>query len=134
MANQSTPQAMQNGGYTMEECTDACIECHRVCLETVIYSLQRGGEEAEASHIRLLLDCAEICQTSANFMIRGSDLHVRTCGVCADVCDQCAASCERLGYDEQLRFCAETCRRCSESCREMASSGYTESENDTRAV
>jgi len=23
----------------------------------------------------MLLDCAEICETSANFMIRGSELH-----------------------------------------------------------
>jgi hypothetical protein len=31
----------------------------------------------------LLLDCAEICQTAANFMLRNSELHSRTCAVCA---------------------------------------------------
>ena len=33
----------------------------------------------------VLLDCAEICQTSANFMLRGSPLHTNTCAACAIV-------------------------------------------------
>ena len=128
MQNQSTTEAARNGNYSMQDCIDACIECHRVCEETVIYCLQQGGEHTEPSHIRLLLDCAEICQTSANFMLRGSDLHMRTCGVCAEACEQCAADCERMGSDEQMRICAETCRRCAESCSAMASAGTNESE------
>ena len=75
---------------------------------------------AEAAHVRLLLDCAEICQTSANFMLRGSDLHMRTCAVCAEVCQRCAESCERMGDDTQMRACAEECRRCADSCHRMA--------------
>jgi len=79
-----------------------------------------GGKHAEASHIQLLLACAEICQTSANFMLLGSDLHARTCGVCAEVCEQCATSCEQMGNDAQMQACAEACRRCAESCQRMA--------------
>lgn len=55
-----------------------------------------GGRHAEDAHIQLLLDCAEICQTSANFMLRGSELHGRTCAVCADACQRCAASCRQM--------------------------------------
>ena len=106
----------------MQQCIQNCMECHRICLETVPHCLQMGGKHAEAVHIRLLLDCAEICQTSANFMIRGSDLHTRTCAVCAEVCERCAEDCERIGAgDEQMRRCAEMCRRCADSCRRMAS-------------
>jgi hypothetical protein len=103
----------------MQHCIDICQECHSVCLETVIHCLQMGGEHAEPNHIRLLLDCAEICQTSANFMLRGSDLHGLTCATCAEVCDRCAEDCERFD-DAQMKRCAETCHRCAESCREMA--------------
>jgi hypothetical protein len=67
-----------------------------------------------------LLDCASICHTSADFMLRGSDLHRPTCGVCAEVCQRCAESCERMAEDELDRRCAEVCRRCAESCRQMA--------------
>ena len=103
----------------MRACIDECHNCHDSCAETVTHCLQMGGEHAEASHIRLLLDCAEICQTRANFMLRMSDFHTRTCGVCADVCEQCARDCERFGEDEMKQQCAETCLSCAQSCREM---------------
>jgi hypothetical protein len=79
-----------------------------------------GGDHAETSHIRLLLDCAEICQTSANFMLRMSNFHNQTCGVCAEVCEHCARDCERFEDDEMMQQCAEACRSCARSCREMA--------------
>jgi hypothetical protein len=104
----------------MQQCIDECLSCHRVCVETTQHCLQMGGRHAEASHIRLMLDCAEICQTSANFMLRGSDLHAHTCGVCAEVCQRCAEDCERFGDDQMMMQCAQACRRCAESCRQMA--------------
>lgn len=106
----------------MKRCIENCDECHRVCVETVQHCLQKGGHHAEASHIRLLLDCAQICQTSEDFMLRGSDLHPLTCGACAEVCARCAEDCERMADDEMMRRCAEVCRRCAESCRQMAAS------------
>jgi hypothetical protein len=105
----------------MQQCINECLTCHSICLQTVTYCLEMGGKHAEARHIQLLLACAEICQTSANFMLLGSELHTRTCGVCAEVCAQCATSCEQLGNDAQMQACAEACRRCAESCRRMAS-------------
>jgi hypothetical protein len=106
----------------MVACIRECTNCHAVCLETVTHCLQMGGPHAEANHIRLLLDCAEICQTSANFMLRNSDLHGLTCGVCADVCERCAEDCARFTDDDVMQRCAETCRRCAASCREMEGS------------
>lgn len=110
----------QGNMHEMELCIDNCQQCHEVCLGMISYCLQKGGRHAEASHIRMLIDCAEICETSANFMIRGSDLHRLTCGACAEVCDRCAEDCERMADDETMRRCAETCRRCAESCNRMA--------------
>jgi hypothetical protein len=104
----------------IERCIDNCQECHEICLRTVTHCLQKGGRHAEASHIRLLLDCAEICETSANFMIRGSDLHAFTCGACAEACRRCAEDCERMADDDMMRRCAEVCRRCAQSCSHMA--------------
>jgi hypothetical protein len=111
---------MHHGTQEMEHCITNCDECHEVCLRTVAHCLEKGGRHAEAGHVRLLLDCAQICRTSADFMIRGSDLHALTCGVCAEVCARCAESCERMAEDELDRRCAEVCRRCAESCRQMA--------------
>lgn len=104
----------------MEGCIEACAECHHVCVETVTHCLEQGGAHAAAAHVRVLLDCAEICQTSADFMLRGSEFHARVCGVCADVCERCAADCARFGDDQEMQRCADVCRRCAESCRRMA--------------
>ena len=103
----------------MRQCIRECVDCHSVCLQTITHCLSLGGPHAEVGHIRLLSDCAEICQTSANFMLRDSDLHVRTCGVCAEICERCAEDCERFD-DARMQLCADTCRRCANSCRQMA--------------
>ncbi len=107
----------------MKDCIDLCDECRTSCLNTVSHCLSKGGAHAEPAHIVLLLDCADICSTSAGFMGRGSEMHAEICGICADVCDRCAESCESLAAgDQMMKACAETCRRCAESCRRMAKS------------
>lgn len=113
--------ATQSAGHDMQQCIQNCTECHRVCLETIQNCLSMGGQHASPEHIRLLQDCAQICRTSADFMIRGSELHTRTCGVCAEICQRCADECERMADgDAQMQRCAEVCRRCAESCRRMS--------------
>ena len=105
----------------MQQCVQICTECHKVCLTTVQHCLQMGGEHAAPHHIGLLFDCAQICQTSADFMLRNSEFHSRTCAVCAEVCEHCAQVCEQIGgNDQQMQLCAEICRRCAESCHSMA--------------
>jgi len=114
-------QAATHISAEMRQCIEECTRCHAICLETVGHCLELGGKHADPAHIRLLLDCADICRTSADFMLRGSDLHPRTCGVCAEVCRACADSCERMGRDDQMmQQCAQQCRRCAESCERMA--------------
>ncbi len=61
MAHQITAEVRQ--------CIDNCVDCHNICTETANHCLTLGGAHADAAHIRLLLDCAEICQTSADFML-----------------------------------------------------------------
>jgi hypothetical protein len=56
----------QSNAQDLEQCIDNCQQCHEVCLRTVNYCLQKGGRHAEPAHIRLMLDCIEICETSAN--------------------------------------------------------------------
>jgi hypothetical protein len=104
----------------MQECIDRCQSCQEICLESVGHCLMLGGEHAAADHIRRLIACAEICDTSARFMLLGSDHHARTCGVCAEVCAACAADCDRLSDDEMMQRWADVCRRCAESCRQTA--------------
>ncbi len=102
-----------------QECINACLESHRMCTEIVAYCLGMGGKHADPNHIRLLLDCAQICQTSADYMIRESPLHPMVCGICAQVCDLCAEDCESFD-DSKMRGCASICRQCATACHSMA--------------
>lgn len=102
----------------LEACIAECLKCHQTCLHMALtHCLEQGGEHAKPQHIKLMLNCAEICQTSANFMISGSDLHHLTCGICAAVCRKCAESCEAIPGMEE---CAKACTSCAETCEAMA--------------
>jgi hypothetical protein len=105
----------------MQECIQNCLTCHSVCLETINYCLQKGGKHAGAGHIKLLMDCTEICQASADFMLRESEMHGRVCAACAEVCARCEQSCRQFDGDSHMSDCAGICRQCAESCRRMAS-------------
>jgi hypothetical protein len=104
----------------MQRAIDECESCRDVCVRAIVHCLHRGGSHAEEAHITALLDCVDMCATSATFMLRDSTFHRRICEVCADICDACAASCEEFPDDDVMRRCAEECRRCAESCRQMA--------------
>jgi hypothetical protein len=105
----------------MQQCIDECTQCHNVCLSTLNHCLERGGKHADPAHIGLLLDCADTCRISADFMLRGSDRHQLACRICADICGACAESCEHIGSsDETMLQCAQECRRCQQSCERMA--------------
>ena len=109
----------------MDQCIDNCTECHRVCLETAVYCLTKGGKHAEARHVRLLLDCAQICAVSADFMARRSPYHTHVCAECAEICNACAAFCEaHPDPDGQMKRCAEACRACARSCEQMGSAAH----------
>jgi hypothetical protein len=101
-------------------CAQACADCHQYCIETIVYCRQHGGLFAEADHLRTLLDCAELCQMTTDFTLRGSDLCPALWAICAEAADRCALSCDRLGDDRQTRGCAAAARRCAIVCREMA--------------
>ncbi len=105
---------------SMAKCIDLCVASHRMCLETATHMLKRAGSSAATALVAMLTDCAELCQATANSMLRGSELHAILCGACADACDRCAQECARQGADEQLARCSATCRECGAACRKMA--------------
>ena len=101
----------------MQDAIKACLDCHSMCLQMAMgFCLERGGRHAEKKHLRLMLNCAGLCLTSANFMLSDSPLHGRVCAVCAEACEACAKSCEAVG---DMHECVEESQRCAKSCRTM---------------
>lgn len=109
-----------NEPIDMQVCIENCTDTHQICLETIQHCLGKGGKHASADHIRLLSDCAQICETSADFMTRESSFHNVVCRACAEICRACADSCRQLGGIE-MEACAEACEGCAGSCEAMAS-------------
>ena len=107
--------------HALQECIGHCSGCHNLCVNTIAHCLDLGGKHAAREHIGLLQDCADICATTADLMLRGSAYRRQLCGVCAEICQRCAEDCEQLApTDGVMQQCAVVCRRCSEACREMA--------------
>ncbi len=102
----------------MQACIKACCHCHKTCLETAMnHCLEAGGTHVEANHFRLMMNCAEICQTSANFQLSNSHFHKQVCAVCAEICEACALDCEKIGGMED---CVAACKACAEGCQHMS--------------
>ncbi|MBB5538242.1 ferredoxin [Rhizobium giardinii] len=74
----------------MKTCIDNCLACYRECLSTATnHCLEMGGKHTEPLHFRLMMACAEICRTSAHFMLIGSEPHRHVCRERAEICTQC---------------------------------------------
>lgn len=96
-----------------------CTSCALVAKETLTYALSHGAEHAEADHLRLLMDTAEICQAAADFILRASPHHGLVCRACVTVCKACAADARAIGTLELQRL-ADHCERCAEACELLA--------------
>ena len=81
------------------------------------HCLEAGGKLTEPKHFRLMMTCVEVCRTSAHLMLINSPHAKRLCKECAEICDECAGDCAKLG---DMNDCVEACRRCAEGLRKMA--------------
>ena len=76
----------------VQQATRNTQDCEAICVETIQHCLDVGGSHTEPSHVRLLQDCADICDTSTKFLLRNSPQHEQLLAACANLCDLCAAS------------------------------------------
>lgn len=96
------------------ECVIECEHCAVACL-------QEAEVQMLAKCIRLDLDCAEICRTTATLLSRDSDHAHHLMEACIQVCEACAAECEKHSHMQHCTECAEICRQCAEACRQHQS-------------
>ena len=119
-SDNTTSPFMRRGGGGHYECMQACWDCSYECKQTLYtHCLAMGGKHVDESHVKVMTDCIQICQTVGDFLARESELHTSVCVACAEICEACAQSCTEVG-GEEMEHCAETCRDCARSCREAA--------------
>jgi hypothetical protein len=104
--------------HNYQECIDACLRCAATCNHCASSCLREDDVKMMAKCIQLDMECAAICYAAAQFMGMGSDDVIRICTLCADICEACAAECERHN-NEHCSECAAACRKCAEECRRI---------------
>jgi hypothetical protein len=95
--SEAHPLLVQGGQHTddeMKKCIQLCRDCHAMCTQTIAHCLNSVGAMPHPITF-LLADCAQMCATSADYMLRESPFHDRICRLCSELCKQCA---QLLGY------------------------------------
>ncbi len=101
-----------------DACLQACLACLTACEHCATEDIKAG--ESMAACALLCRDCADYCALSAHLIARDSPFMHDLCQLCAKVCDECAAECEKHAmHHDHCRECAEACRRCAAECRKM---------------
>ena len=93
----------------LNDCATACNACLSACL---------GEEDVTmmVNCIRLDIDCAAICATTASFIGRSSRHGKHLLKECIEICGLCAAECAQHPM-QHCQDCAAACRRCEEACK-----------------
>jgi hypothetical protein len=103
----------------------ACYDCAQACTQCADDCLSEQDVQHLAKCIRLNLDCADICATTARVVSRQTeyDANVSRAMIeaCVQACSSCGEECEAHAEHgmEHCRVCAEQCRRCEQACRRL---------------
>jgi hypothetical protein len=107
----TNPMKNQQLLTALAECAAACNMCSTACLEEKNVTMMAGC-------IKLDMDCAQICATTAAFVARGSEHAKHLLKECAEICSLCATECEKhASHADHCKQCADACRRCAEACK-----------------
>ena len=99
----------------LSQCVQDCLDCQNIGLETISYCLGMS----DTYPVRSILDCIEICQVTADLIMRGSKLRDELCKVCIEACEKCELFCNQFDSDFQMKACGQACRNCVDSCKEI---------------
>lgn len=95
----------------LTQCAAACENCVSVCI----------NDGTPMSCCPLCMDCADVCVMTFRLAAHNSEHLKDAARFCAEICDACAAECEKhAGYHPHCKACAAACRKCAEACRAHA--------------
>jgi hypothetical protein len=109
------PDSLKTSSELHRECIAACGDSYRCCMETIVHCIDVNGEHNEPVHLKLLIDCADICGFTLQFLLRGSAHAMALCALCSTICRTCADSCDAFG-EQRMSHCADVMRRCADAC------------------
>jgi hypothetical protein len=93
----------------LNNCVALCNHCFDACLK-------ENDIKPLADCIALDRQCADVCSLTAGWLAAGHKFADRLKSLCADICNACAAECEKHEHNH-CRECARACRDCAAACQ-----------------
>ena len=92
-------------------CAAQCTHCYDACHLEKKMDMTRCMMNDQ--------DCADISRLAAQLLERNSENTAIFLKLCLEMCERCAAECEKYPEMEHCKKCAEACRKCAEMCKEQ---------------
>ncbi|EPY2276410.1 four-helix bundle copper-binding protein [Clostridium sporogenes] len=108
-----------NSTDKFQKCIDECNRCAQACYECFKACLDEPDVGARKNCIKILVECAQMCEMSSGIMSMNGQFAKEHCQLCATICDKCAQECEMF-KDDHCQKCAQECHTCANECRNMA--------------
>jgi hypothetical protein len=120
----SYPRTFSLDASLLASTIDALNDCAQACTADADDDLGESDVAAMVKCIRLCLDCADICTTTAAVTSRRTDYDANVTRplleACIEACKTCAAECEHHALTHaHCRVCAEACRRGEQASEEL---------------
>jgi len=90
--------------------------CAAECFSTMS---QLAGRPDREIQIKLLHDCARICESQVTFTVVGSIFSKQHAAFCAIICETCGYECAKFP-DPMSQHCSRVCLHCAEMCKRYA--------------
>jgi hypothetical protein len=120
----SYPRTFSLDARLLASTIDALNDCAQACTADADDDLSEPDVAEMVKCIRLCLDCADICTTTAAVTSRRTDYDPNVTRplleACIAACKTCADECElHATMHVHCRVCAEACRRCQRACDDL---------------
>jgi hypothetical protein len=66
------------------------------------------------------MEACEMCMMASRFMARSNEFAKYMAALCEQMCNACAAECEKHKDMVQRKMCMEACKSCAGECRKMS--------------
>lgn len=120
----SYPRTCEVDARVLAAAIDALNDCAQACTADADDDLGEPDVANMVKCIRLCLDCASICTTTAGVASRQTEHDASVSRplleACIASCRSCGDECERHAMmHDHCRVCAQACRRCEQACRQL---------------
>jgi hypothetical protein len=121
---ESYPRTVNVDAQVLAATIDALTDCAQACTSDADDDLSEPDVAEMVKCIRLCLDCADICTTTAGVTSRQTEYDANVTRplleACIASCKSCGDECERHAtMHAHCQVCEQACRRCEQACRQL---------------